>query len=162
MTYLSSGMVPYIGITDFMTSEQSLAMLSVMAECQAAKQSPRKLMIGVMMSCKTLNDLPSKWANVFPPKAGVASIFVDHPLAFNTLHYADYEESTTMQDIAAMMRICLKGSLHAVQLDMPWPDWALLEVIKRESEWRVKTVLQVGKKSSGSVQKRSKRSLLAN
>lgn len=102
-------------------------------------------MIGVMMSYKTLNDLPSRFTQAFPPKSAIPKLFVPHPLAFNTLHYADYEGSTERVDIANMMEICLKGSLHAVQLDMPWPDWHLLELIKRQSGWQVKTVLQIGK-----------------
>lgn len=138
---------PYIGITDFMTGEQARAMLKVMEVCQAGKQRPRKLMVGVMMSYKTLNGLPTKWEKAFPKSAEIPSIFFEHPLAFNTLHYADYDESTTTSDILSMMRICLDGSLHAVQLDMPWPQWQLLEVIKRTSDWQVKTVLQIGKTS---------------
>lgn len=136
--------IPYIGITDFMTGAEARVMLRAFSEYRAGK-APRKLMVGVMMSYKTLNNLPSKFTHAFPAKAETPSIFFDHPLAFNTLHYADYDDQTDEQDIRAMMDICLQGHLHAVQFDMPWPHWRLLEVVKRLSDWRVNTVLQIGK-----------------
>jgi hypothetical protein len=136
--------IPYIGITDFMTGEQARTMLRSFGEYRSG-MGPRKLMVGVMMSYKTLNGLPTKWADAFPKNVEVPTIFIDHPLAFNTLHYADYDEATSTSDILSMMQICLGGNLHAVQLDMPWPEWRLLEAIKRFSGWRVETVLQIGK-----------------
>ncbi len=136
--------IPYIGITDFMTGAEARIMLRSFGEYRSGK-GPRKLMVGVMMSYKTLNNLPTQWTTAFPNKADIASIFIDHPLAFNTLHYADYEARTMEEDIGQMMMNCMKGHLHAVQLDMPWPHWRLLETIKRLSDWRVNTVLQIGK-----------------
>src|SRR3989339_488879 len=57
----------YIGITDFEDKSQVEAMLTVLREASWGR-FVRKLGVGVMMSYKTLNDLPSKFSCVFPRK----------------------------------------------------------------------------------------------
>jgi len=60
-------MNPYIGITDFTNLEQVLKMSRVFA-AHLPRGSNRKLHIGVMMSHKTLHNIPNRWQNVFPQK----------------------------------------------------------------------------------------------
>lgn len=138
--------IPYIGITDFMTAAQARVMLRSFGEYRAGRR-PRKLMVGVMMSYKTFHRLPNKWTMAFPKVDDIPLIFTDHPLAFNTLHYADYEAMTTAEDIQEILRSMSGSCLHAVQFDMPWPDSLLLGAVKSEKKWRLQTVLQIGTKA---------------
>ena len=114
-------LAPYIGITDFRSFEQVQAMLEVFKKHKHPK-SPRQLHVGAMMSYKTLHGLPTKWTAAFPKANEYAGIFAS-PETFNCLHFADYEDGRP--DIAASLEeaIALCGPhLHAIQLDMVWPD----------------------------------------
>lgn len=111
---------PYIGITDFMNGQQSLEMRHAFQRAGGAALG-RQLMVGVMMSYKTLNGLPTKWTGVFPKNEAVWPIFVPDPLTLNTLHYADYDGT----DVAASLeKAAAFGGpwMSALQLDMVWPD----------------------------------------
>jgi hypothetical protein len=111
---------PYIGITDFMTEAQSRTALDLFEQL-GGPRGGRKLMVGVMMSYKTLNGLPTKWTAAFPWNEDVAGIFVRHPAAYNTLHYADYDGVDVGENLA--LAAAFGGpDLDAIQLDMVWPD----------------------------------------
>lgn len=134
----------YIGITDFDSRARTFEFLG---KFLAARNpgSTRMLMVGVMMSYKTLNDIPSKWASVWPKKENVADIFFPDPNLMNTLHYADYDGETTRDDITNALR--LAGSdIDAFQFDMIWPAPALCEEVK-DSLNDVSTILQLNKRA---------------
>lgn len=132
----------FIGITDFTTRAETEKMLAVLRR-ESGKQPIRKLGVGVMMSHSTLNGLPSRFTDVFPPKEDVADIFVDDPLTFNVLHYADYRGI----DISRSLSKAAKWggqNIQAIQLDMTWPDPEEIEEF-RDDYPNVKLILQVGK-----------------
>ena len=134
---------PYIGITDFMTREQTLEMLDFYQKLTNGK-IPHKLMIGVMMSYKTLHKQETKWTNAFPRSADVMTIFADHPLAFNTLHYADYTNTDVFNSLA--QAIFYGGVLiDALQLDMVWPEPSDVFNAVHASRKSIAVILQVGK-----------------
>ncbi len=128
---------PYIGITDFTSFEQVQRMLSVFKANKrsiADRRWPihsdmvpwnRRLHVGVMMSYKTLHGLPTKWAASFPPKEKIAEIFGSTE-TFNCLHYADYENRPDFADSLALAMSFCGPNLHAIQLDMVWPDFTQL------------------------------------
>lgn len=140
---------PYIGITDFMTRDQTLEALGYFHAVTRFKMS-HKLMVGVMMSYKTLHKQPTKWAGAFPKSANVSEIFVSHPLAFNTLHYADYTNSDVAESIAHAI---LYGgvNLHALQLDMVWPDKKDIATTVVSQDRPISVILQVGSKAMAEV-----------
>lgn len=140
---------PYIGITDFMTKEQSLAMLSSF-QTMTNGNIPHKLMIGVMMSYKTLHKLETKWTNAFPRNADVSQVFADHPLAFNTLHYADYTNTDVFNSLGQAIFYGGVG-IHAVQLDMVWPEPSDIANAVHSSRKCVSVILQVGKNALADV-----------
>jgi hypothetical protein len=103
-----------------------------------------------MMSRKTLLGEETRWADIFPRKETISGIFMDRPLAFNVLHYADYRDPMhTGSDLGDRLRevidICGAG-LGAIQLDMTWPEPVALFKIKAENPW-LKLVLQIGAKA---------------
>lgn len=141
-------MNPYIGITDFTKFEQVEKMLKVF-DAHLPRGSNRKLHIGVMVSHKTLHNIPNIWQDVFPAKGDIASIFASHE-AYNCVHFADYGKHkatfVTHNDIVETLHYAGEN-VHALQLDMTWPDpWQISQGI-RHSGKKVEVILQIGKKS---------------
>lgn len=128
----------YIGITDFTDDLQSWAMLDVLLR---STKKDRMLMVGLMMSRKTLNGLPSKWSTVFPSNQSISKIFIAHHSAYNTLHYADYDGIDVLRNLK---RAAFFGGkkMDAMQLDMVWPDVVAVRVF-RDAYPDVELVLQV-------------------
>ena len=130
---------PYIGITDFINASQAEQMLEVFAR-GGAERIGRRLMVGVMMSYKTLNNLPTKWAAAFPPKESVRDIFGAHPLSFNVLHYADYDTVDVAESIE--LATTFGGpNIHAIQLDMIWPDPDTVKKYRDRHPW-IQVIIQ--------------------
>ena len=134
-------MRPYIGICDFTAPEQAHRLLQLIPHGFS-----HDLMVGVMMSYKTLNNLPTKWARVFPAKKNIRSIFVDDPRVLNTIHYADYatgvDADRQLAYTLAKVEIYGGACLGAIQLDMIWPDPD--ELKKFREHCNIPIILQVG------------------
>ncbi|MBM3260848.1 hypothetical protein FJY93_00320 [Candidatus Kaiserbacteria bacterium] len=134
---------PYISVTDITSAEQVQQLLKVV-KSDTAHKTRHLLGVGVMMSYKTLHGLPTKWANAFPPKEVIANIFLDDPFVCNVLHYADYDNVTTIEDYREAISWGGKH-LNAIQLDMVWPDINdIRQAFKRYTTIRHKIILQVG------------------
>lgn len=140
----------YISITDFTCKSEVEAMLEVMRSVSG--DSPiRKLGVGVMMSRKTLNDLPSRYNNIFPAKETVADIFTSDPLVYNVLHYADYEGIFVLDNL--LQAVKWSGpNLEGIQLDMIWPDPETLKIF-REHHPHIQLILQINPSSLEQVNK---------
>ncbi|MDD4995197.1 MAG: hypothetical protein PHW53_01890 [Patescibacteria group bacterium] len=136
-------MNPYIGITDFTKFEQVQSMSRIFA-AHLPIGSTRKLHVGVMMSYKTLHGIPSKWQNTFPPKETVADIFSSDE-AYNCLHYVDYGNNSGLWKSLADAISCGGAGLHALQLDMTWPDPNQIIDGVHASRKHIEVVLQIGK-----------------
>lgn len=134
---------PYIGITDFTTEVQVEQMLKVFHE-NTSSENIYLLHVGVMMSYKTLNGIPTQWQNAFPPKESIARIFnPDRPDLYFCLHYADYTGHTQINDLVRALGF---GGLwiNAIQLDMPWPDPAMIAEAIHRSRKAIEVILQIG------------------
>jgi hypothetical protein len=141
---------PYIGITDFMNASQIKSMCDVFI-AHGGLGLQYRLMVGVMMSYKTLHEIPSRWNRIFPKKEDISEIFVPHPVLMNTLHYADY----TGTDIASSLeQATLYGNpfMNALQLDMIWPDPEIIREYK-EKHPNIEIVLQTGRDALEIIQK---------
>ena len=136
-----SRLKPYIGITDFTDPTQATVMAKVLT-ANSGVDRDRQLMVGVMMSRKTLNDLPTKWAKIWPSREKIARIFTLHHRVMNTLHYADYDGIDVLHNLLAAAR-CGGVGLDAIQLDMIWPDPDALFTFC-DARPNLKIVLQVG------------------
>lgn len=131
---------PYIGITDFASAKQ--ARRSAEHFVRHAAGIPHKLHVGVMMSRKTLDGIPSKWTSVFPEKERVARIFIRHPRVLNVLHYAEYDGIDVLAHLIQVQRYG-GAHLHAIQLDMIWPASEELKAFRDEYP-EVSLILQIG------------------
>ncbi|EKE21778.1 MAG: hypothetical protein ACD_7C00126G0002 [uncultured bacterium] len=134
---------PYVGITGFETIGQVNTMLDVFERSQKELLNPikYKLMIGLMISYKTLNDIPSKWSSIWVPKENIKHLFIEHPLACNALHYADYDGKTETKHLVSAVGYGGRD-IHALQLDMIWPSDEMLSELKKEYP-KIDIVLQV-------------------
>lgn len=136
-------MYPYIGITDFTNYDQVQKMLKVF-HAHLPSGSKRKLHVGVMMSYKTLNNIPSKWQNVFPPKQRIARIFSSEE-TYNCLHYADYENHHDLaENLTDAISYCGNGA-DAIQLDMTWPAPKQIDRFVATAGKKLEVILQIGK-----------------
>jgi len=136
-------MNPYIGITDFTDFEQVEKMLKIFTALQP-QGFTRKLHVGVMMSLKTLRGYRSKWQSIFPPKESIADIFSSDE-TYNCLHYADYaSDRTEAKDIYNAIHYGEIG-IHALQLDMTWPDPGQVASGVHASRRQIEVILQIGK-----------------
>lgn len=134
-------MHPYIGITDFIASWQVKVMLEVFQTHHP--DSRRKLHVGVMMSYETLYGIPTKWQQTFPPKESIASIFSSEE-AFNCLHYANYEYDADLPQSIGRAISYGGAGIHALQLDMIWPDPDQITEGVHGSQMNIEVILQVG------------------
>ncbi|MCX6744725.1 MAG: hypothetical protein NTX82_04340 [Candidatus Parcubacteria bacterium] len=137
--------VPFISITDFMTREQVYQMLAIARKYNGKVQPVRKLGVGVMMSYTTLNEIPSPFLTAFPRNHQIAGVFILDPLVFNVLHYADYKD----RDFAKSLQLARNWSgynLHAIQLDMIWPDPMVLADFRHKNP-QIQIILQIGTKA---------------
>lgn len=136
---------PYIGITDFETIRQVEQMIDVFDKAQEKYPSSisRKLMIGVMISYKTLNNISSRWSAIWVKKELIKFLFINNPSVYNTLHYADYKGNTNSEHL---LRATEYGgeNIQSLQLDMIWPSVEMLAEFKKERP-EIDLILQVGK-----------------
>ncbi len=136
-------MNPYIGITDFMDFGQVQEMSQGFAAHQPLG-SNRMLHVGVMMSYKTLHGILSKWQDVFPLKERIASIFSSSKV-YNCLHYADYDNNPDLGKSLATAVSYGGIGMHALQLDMTWPDRNEIAKGVHTSCKQIEVILQIGK-----------------
>ncbi len=136
-------MQPYIGITDVPDAAWLASMLRHYRAC-GGEMLAHKLHAGVMTSYKMLNGIKTSWSNIWPKPEEIADIFVSDPCVLNVLHYADYNDKD--RDLAGtLMRVAELGGpyLHALQLDMPWPNVTALKTFERSCP-SIDVILQVG------------------
>ncbi len=133
----------YIGICDFMSKDEVFAILDFFGKY---KSSGIQLMIGTMTSYKVLNNEETRWATVFPRPETLKHIFSSlNPLAINCIHYADYKNNPGLANTLGKVVALCGPALHAIQLDMVWPDHYQLRMFVKK--YGIPVVLQVSKKS---------------
>jgi len=118
---------PFVSITNFTKRVEVDKMVEVLKRSRGIYNC--YLGVGPMMSFKTLNGFKTTWSTVFPKNNQYAGIFIDDINVVNVLHYADYSKEvrgghrdhTLMANLPQAVRLC-GPHLHAIQLDMIWPD----------------------------------------
>lgn len=130
--------VPYIGVTGFMTPEEVAFGLKAIT-----KTSERKLMVGVLMSSKTLRGEENKWPSRYPKREVVSSLFTDHPKALNLIHYNTDNAERLCEDLTEMTKLA-GPNLHGFQLNIPFPPLEALDKYLNTNP-EILTVLQISK-----------------
>lgn len=130
---------PYIGITGFMSQSEVSAVLDVLPE-----NSSRSLMVGVLASQKTIFRCErGKWPNRYPKAVDIASIFPNHPLALNLIHYNTKEPETLADQLDKITEDVGGEYLDGFQLNVTWPDPRALEQFRHDHQ-DMFIVLQIG------------------
>lgn len=139
----------YIGVTGFMASEEVHAALTLMPT-----SIPRRLVVGVLMSDKTLAGKTNKWPGRYPKREAVADIFPDSRRVFNLVHYSTDHPETLDEQLEEIVANYGGPNLHGFQLNVPWPSFRqVCEFGSRHPE--LVLVLQIGSKAiqyAGSIQ----------
>ncbi len=139
----------YIGITGFMSPLEVDTVLQTVP-----KDSNQKVMIGVLVSGKTIKGIPNKWPNRYPKPEVIPALFTDHPCALNLVHYNTKEEDSDviLQELLHIQS--LSGPyFDGFQLNLVWPNPKILqqlevENIRKNIQRKRKTiVLQCGGKA---------------
>ncbi len=131
---------PYVGITGFMAKEEAGAVLQVWPE-----NARRKLMIGVLVSWKTLNNLTNKWPSRYPKIEAVAEIFPDDPRALNLVHYNTKNNMSPCDELTVISGAA-GNSFDGFQLNIAWPDRAELASFRAMNP-NIFIVLQIGSRA---------------
>ncbi len=126
---------PYIGVTGFMSQEETDAVLDVVP-----KKPSHLLMVGVLASAKTLEvpPIPVRRPERYPPRERIQRIFSPDPRALNLVHYATDRRERAGEELHA-----LSGVVGTVgfQANVRWPD---ITPGLAAACLRKRTVLQIG------------------
>lgn len=128
---------PYIGVTGFMNAQEVGTLLGTLL-----KTSQHQLMVGVLVSSKTLVGRPNKWPGRFPAINSIADIFLPHPWAFNLVHYSTDTPESLASEACSIMQLA-GPNCHGLQLNVCWPEPSQLADLRMRQP-RAKLVLQLG------------------
>lgn len=106
----------YIGVTGFMSRAEVDAVLTAIPA-----GAERLLMVGVLVSSKTMQGIPNKWPKRYPSADQIASIFPDHPLALNLAHFNTNDSNELFDQMMAVTELGGEN-FHGFQLNIAWPD----------------------------------------
>ncbi len=139
----------YIGVTDVSQVSLSLNL------CNLVEGSNYKMHIGVMTNFDTMKNgiPPEKYQKVWRKRDQLAISFVDHPSAFNVIHYADYKRNG--RTTASVLRDVYQYGgeyCHGIQLDMIWPATEIMWDTKEVHPY-MKFILQVGRSAMSDILK---------
>jgi hypothetical protein len=128
---------PYIGITGFMTACEVSNILGSVPE-----KSDRLVMIGVLVSLKTMQGIKNKFPNRYPEMEDIAEIFQDHTSALNLIHYSTDEKENLLEQMIKLTEIG-GSNLNGFQLNVVWPKVEIIRDYRRIYPEK-QIVLQVG------------------
>ena len=130
---------PYIGITGFMDKKEVETMIK-----SIAFETSRQLMIGVLVSNKTINGEKNNHPTRYPLRERLGQIFIKHPMVINMIHYYTDDQTDLCNQLLDIV-MATAGSCDGIQLNMPWPNHEELEKFKELCPDK-KIVLQINRK----------------
>lgn len=135
---------PYIGITGFMTQAEVEAILKTVPV-----KSSRLVMVGVLVSHKTLAGQSNKWPNRYPriTSGDLTDIFIEDTRALRLVHYNTHNEHFG-DELLKIERMSL--GLMGFQLNIAWPSAREIEAYRLSTSGPRTIVLQLGSKAMAS------------
>ncbi len=112
---------PYIGVTGFMSRAEVGKALAVVPQ-----KSSHRLMVGVLMSSKTLAGEQAGRPGRYPKKEAVADIFVNDPRILNLVHYSTSNTETLLGQLMEITDLA-GPDLDGFQFNIAWPSILQLE-----------------------------------
>lgn len=135
---------PYIGVTGFMSRAEVDAVLEAVPV-----DANRLLMVGVLVSSKTMFGIPNNKPNRYPAADKIAGIFSDHPLALNLVHFNTKDLNELFDQMMAVTELGGEN-FHGFQLNIKWPDPHALWKYKQKYPEKI-IVLQCGEAALESI-----------
>ena len=146
----------YVGVTGFMD-------LLEVSECSNAISEARNdgddrledlkqlLMVGVLVSSKTLDGKPNKRPGRYPQMPAIKGIFeyCNWPDILNTIHYHTDDRAGLYDQVCRLVEVA-DGRLHAIQFNVRWPNHVTLVRIARRFPW-LRIIVQIGHKAIADV-----------
>jgi|GEM_PF-1643800 len=130
---------PYVGVTGFTLGFEVETALK-----EVPHGADRSLMIGVLVSDKTLRGEQNKYPRLYPgiqhPNA-LEKLFLAHPAAFNVIHYNTSNPEALRPQLVAVVNTG-GPNLHGIQLNM-WTEVADLEWFRKRYP-TISVIQQVG------------------
>lgn len=131
---------PYIGVTGFMSRAEVDAVLTAIPA-----GAERLLMVGVLVSSKSIVGIPNSNPNRYPRPEKIADMFTNHPKVLNFAHI-HIKDTDKLLDFMCKVAEFGGENFHGFQLNIPWPSiYALMEY--RRSNPDHKIVLQCGRQA---------------
>jgi len=131
---------PYVGVTGFMSSTEVNKAITMIP-----RKSKRRLMVGVLMSSKTLAGQENKWPCRYPKKEVIADIFINNPRTLNLIHYSTDQPETLS---AQLMEITESAGPHldGFQLNIAWPLISQVRAYRKANPEKF-LLLQIGERA---------------
>lgn len=130
---------PYIGVTGFMNPNEVLEVLT------GARMLKRLIMIGVLVSQKTLAGKTNRWPNRYPPPHKIAEIFPASDRTLNLIHYNTDSPDSLKDQVNELIKVS-GPNCHGLQLNVAWPPLWQIRQIKVDHP-NLAIVLQIGNRA---------------
>lgn len=139
-------MRPYIGIAGVTSRIEAELALGRFRKYAETSDVERKLMIGALVSLKTLYEKKNKYPNRYPDVSKLPDIFYNrHDDALNIIHYSTDEYETLYAQLLALHHLAGEY-LDGFQLNVVWPDFEEIALYKTKYPNK-KIILQVGRRA---------------
>ena len=135
---------PYIGVTGFTHQNEIEEAL------QVVPYSTYRLMVGVLMSSKTLRGEQNKWPHRYPKKETVADIFVNSQKVLNLIHYSTDQPDYLTAQLEEITQLA-GPYLDGFQLNISWPSMSSLRDFREVYPEKV-LILQIGHRALAQIE----------
>ncbi len=138
---------PYVGVTGFMTPEE------VRVVSDGYSRNDTELMVGILMSSKTLRGKPNRYPNKYPKREEINKIFQPRVGLAHYIHYSTDNPEHLAVELMAMIGMFGQESvsngndeLCGFQLNVFWPTPEAIEDFRKMcfGTRRFSIILQVG------------------
>lgn len=135
---------PYIGVTGFISRDE------VNEALKEVFLSEYRLMVGVLMSSKTLRGEQNKWPHRYPKKDEVGGIFIDSERVLNLIHYSTDQPEGLPEQLKEITTLA-GPYLDGFQLNISWPSVdSLKEYFEAYPEKTL--ILQIGSRALSKIE----------
>ncbi len=132
---------PYIGVTGVTGRWQ---VRSLLARFSGLSVPQYRLMIGVLVSLKSLSGCANKYPARYPEMRDLRWVFLNHPWCLNLVHYHTDDRNTLASQMREVERWAGSGC-NGFQLNVAWPPVSeLIEWRKDYNNEDKYLVLQIG------------------
>jgi len=152
--------MPYIGVTGLTTEKEVSWLVWRLANCHRSKSDGtlkpgRCLVVGVLVSDKTMRGEENRWPNRFPSVSQIASIFktafetaewVGGLMTICVAHYNTHDPDTLGAQLSELHSACGRYN-SGVQLNVRWPQHKQLEEYRQGVPADHRVILQLGSRA---------------